>query len=85
MESALRISGDRRIISYENGEVTVRTMTFFEPQIAGLMDLRRRFPRSMRVILEGYAHLARMIDKCRAVLAGTEGEYVYPCPMDDRL
>jgi len=26
-----------------------------------------------------------MIDKCRAVLAKTEGEYIYPCPMDDRL
>jgi hypothetical protein len=26
-----------------------------------------------------------MIDKCRAVLAGTEGEYLYPCPMDERL
>lgn len=49
------------------------------------MDLRRDFPRSMRVQLAGYAHLARMIDKCRAVLAGTEGEYIYPCPMDDRL
>ena len=35
--------------------------------------------------MEGYVHLARMIDKCRAVLAGTEGEYIYPCPMDDRL
>ena len=49
------------------------------------MDLRKDFPRSMRVQLAGYAHLARMIDKCRAVLAGTEGEYIYPCPMDDRL
>lgn len=39
----------------------------------------------MRSKLEGYVHLARMIDKCRAVLAGTEGEYIYPCPMDDRL
>jgi hypothetical protein len=39
----------------------------------------------MRFKLEGYVHLARMIDKCRAVLAGTEGEYIYPCPMDDRL
>ncbi len=39
----------------------------------------------MRVKLEGYVHLARMIDKCRAVLAGTEGEYIYPCPMDYRL
>ena len=49
------------------------------------MDLRKSFPRSMRIKLEGYVHLARMIDKCRAVLAGTEGEYIYPCPMDDRL
>ena len=46
---------------------------------------QKSFPRSMRVKLEGYVHLARMIDKCRAVLAGTEGEYIYPCPMDDRL
>ncbi|MFO0777909.1 MAG: DUF5069 domain-containing protein, partial [Nitrospira sp.] len=39
----------------------------------------------MKCTLMGYAHLARMIDKCRAVLAGTEGEYIYPCPMDERL
>jgi hypothetical protein len=49
------------------------------------MDLRKSFPRSMRVKMEGYVHLARMIDKCRAVLAGMEGEYIYPCPMDERL
>ena len=49
------------------------------------MDLRKSFPRSMRVKMGGYVHLARMIDKCRAVLAGTEGEYIYPCPMDERL
>ncbi|HEY7533120.1 MAG TPA: DUF5069 domain-containing protein [Nitrospiraceae bacterium] len=49
------------------------------------MDLRKTFPRSMRAKLEGYVHLARMIDKCRAVLAGTEGDYIYPCPMDERL
>jgi hypothetical protein len=49
------------------------------------MDLRKSFPRSMRFQLANYTHLARMIDKCRAVLAGTEGEYIYPCPMDDRL
>lgn len=39
----------------------------------------------MRVRMEGYVHLARMLDKCRAVLSGTEGEYIYPCPMDERL
>jgi hypothetical protein len=49
------------------------------------MVLLKEFPRSMRFKLGGYAHLARMIDKCRAVLAGTEGEYIYPCPMDERL
>ena len=49
------------------------------------MDLRKTFPRSMRNTLEGHVHLARMIDKCRAVLADTEGEYIYPCPMDERL
>lgn len=49
------------------------------------MDLRKNFPRSMRAKMEGYVHVARMIDKCRAVLAGTEGEYIYPCPMDFRL
>jgi hypothetical protein len=35
------------------------------------MDLRTNFPRSMKFTLEGYVHLARMIDKCRAVLAVT--------------
>jgi hypothetical protein len=49
------------------------------------MDLRIGFPRSMKVKIAGHVHVARMIDKCRAVLAGTEGEYIYPCPMDERL
>jgi hypothetical protein len=49
------------------------------------MDLRAHYPRSVREKLAGYVHLARMIDKCRAVLAGMQGEYIYPCPMDKRL
>ncbi|MBI5853650.1 MAG: DUF5069 domain-containing protein [Nitrospirae bacterium] len=49
------------------------------------MDLTKTFPRSPRETLAGYAHLARMVDKVRAKLAGTIGEYVYPCPMDQRL
>lgn len=49
------------------------------------MDLRTGFPRSMHVTIAGHAHVARMIDKCRAVLAGTEGEYIYPCPLDQRV
>ena len=49
------------------------------------MDLRAGYPRSIREQLAGYVHLPRMIDKCRAVLAGTPGDYIYPCPLDERL
>lgn len=49
------------------------------------MDLRTSYPRSIRVKLAGYVHLARMIDKCRAAEASTLGEYIYPCPLDKRL
>ncbi len=49
------------------------------------MDLRTRYPRSVREKLAGYVHLGRMIDKGRAVLAHTQGDYIYPCPMDRQL
>ncbi len=49
------------------------------------MDLRTSYPRSVKEKLAGYVHLGRMIDKCRATLAGTLGEYIYPCSMDMRL
>jgi hypothetical protein len=49
------------------------------------MDLRTNYPRSVKEKLAGYVHLGRMIDKCRASLADTLGEYIYPCPMDMRL
>jgi hypothetical protein len=49
------------------------------------MDLRTEFPRSPKDKMAGYVHLPRMTDKCRATLAGTQGEYKYPCPMDQRL
>lgn len=49
------------------------------------MDLRAQYPRSVRETLNGYVHLGRMIDKCRAVLAQTQGEYIFPCPMDSQL
>jgi len=44
-----------------------------------------QFPRSVREKVGGYVHLARMIDKCRASLAGTLGDYLYPCPLDNQL
>jgi hypothetical protein len=49
------------------------------------MDLRRQFPRSPRELLAGYVHLPRMLDKCRATINDTQGEYLYPCPMDQLL
>jgi hypothetical protein len=48
-------------------------------------DLTKTPPRSPRVRLGGYVILPRMLDKCRATLAGKNGEYNYACPMDRRL
>ncbi len=47
-------------------------------------DLRdgKEYPRSPRAKLGGYVLAARVVDKCRAVLAGTEGEYHSNCPLD---
>lgn len=47
-------------------------------------DLSKNPPRSPRVRLGGYVILPRMLDKCRAQIAGTNGEYHYSCPLDKR-
>jgi Domain of unknown function (DUF5069) len=49
------------------------------------MDLTKRAPRSARVRLGGYAVLPRVIDKCRAAIAGQNGEYNFNCPLDQRF
>lgn len=46
------------------------------------IDLTQRPPRSVRVRLGGYVILPRMLDKCRATIAGKNGEYHYDCSMD---
>ena len=48
-------------------------------------DLTRRPPRSPRVRLGGYTILPRILDKARATLAGTSGEYIYNNPNDRRF
>ena len=48
-------------------------------------DLTQHPPRSARVALGSFVILPRMIDKCRAALAGKSGEYHYNCPLDKRL
>jgi hypothetical protein len=48
-------------------------------------DLTKRPPRSPRVRLGGYVLLPRMLDKGRALIARTNGEYNYSCPMDQHF
>lgn len=48
-------------------------------------DLTQRPPRSPRVRLGGFVILPRILDKGRATLAGTNGDYTYACPMDMRF
>jgi hypothetical protein len=48
-------------------------------------DLTKGFPRSPRETLGGYVVAARTLDKCRAVLASTNGEYHFDCPLDQQF
>lgn len=48
-------------------------------------NLSREAPRSPRVRLGGYAIMARMIDKGRAVINGSAGEFHFDCPVDNLL
>ncbi len=54
-------------------------------KLANAKDLSREAPRSPRLRLGGYAIMARMIDKGRATLNGTAGEYHFDCPVDNML
>jgi len=47
------------------------------------LDLTKEFPRSPRETVGGYVIAGRMLDKCRAVIAGTNGEYHFDCPLDN--
>ncbi len=48
-------------------------------------DLRNGYPRSPNELVGDYILLGRILDKCRATLAGTNGEYNYNCPLDQRF
>jgi hypothetical protein len=45
-------------------------------------NLNEHPPRSVRVRIGGYAHLARLLDKARASVAGTNAGYHYDCALD---
>lgn len=48
-------------------------------------DLSSEFPRSPRETLGGYVVAARTLDKCRAKLNGTLGDYHFDCPLDNEF
>lgn len=48
-------------------------------------DLSKEPPRGPRVRLRNYVIMARTIDKCRASIAGTLGEFHFDCPLDNML
>ena len=48
-------------------------------------DLTKQAPHSPRERIGGFAIACRAVDKCRASLAGTPGEYHYDCPLDQQL
>ncbi len=48
-------------------------------------DLTKQAPHSPRVRIAGFVIAGRAVDKCRASLAGTPGEYHYDCPLDNLL
>ena len=47
-------------------------------------DLTQRPPRSPRLTLGGYVLLPRVLDKCRAVVTGKNGEYRFGAQRMDR-
>jgi len=46
-------------------------------------DLNKGFPHSPHAMLGGYILAKRCVDKGRAELAGTIGEYHFDCPLDN--
>ncbi|PWU09847.1 MAG: DUF5069 domain-containing protein [Verrucomicrobia bacterium] len=49
------------------------------------LNLEQRPPRSPRVRLGGFVILPRILDKCRATLTDSNGNYGYACPLDQRF
>ena len=48
-------------------------------------DLRREEPRSAYDELGGEPYASRALDKCRATLVGTNGDYQFGCPLDQHF
>jgi hypothetical protein len=48
-------------------------------------DLSRDEPRPASEELGGFPLAGRALDKCRAALAGTQADFTFNCPMDQRF
>ncbi len=46
-------------------------------------NLTKDYPRSPHAMVAGYVLAGRALDKCRAELAGTNGDYHFDCPLDN--
>ncbi len=53
--------------------------------VTTVRDLSKQAPHSPRNRLAGFVVAKRTVDKCRASLAGSLGEYHYDCPLDNVL
>ena len=60
--------------------ITIHYMTTIHAK-----NLAKVAPRSPYEKIGGFAIIARTIDKCRATIAGTNGEYHFDCPVDNLL
>jgi len=49
------------------------------------MNLTKQYPRSPYEKMGEYVMLGRTVDKARAKLENALGEYIYNCPLDERL
>jgi len=59
-------------------------MSTLNPKVKKLaLNLKKGFPHSPHAMLGGYILAQRAVDKCRAGLAGTIGEYHDDCPLDN--
>jgi hypothetical protein len=59
-------------------------MSIFHENVKKLApDLTKGYPSSAHAMLGGYVLAKRCLDKCRATLAGTAGEYHFDCPLDN--
>jgi hypothetical protein len=64
---------------------TTGQKTGVAPLQAQATDLRQQAPRSPRQRLGGFVLLPRLLDKGRATLAATNGDYEYGCLLDQRF